>query len=402
MELTEQTENCCASSLVSSPVSKRMPISWGLSDIQGSSDGAMLMGSPCAAPKSKKKGNCQRQLQFFQQLDLHLSDDGRNEVSSVSSTSSSACLERTGSPMHLLSKSSIGPEPELAMKLELQQTSRAHWTTKKIKQLKRPFSESHRPSHQAAKEEEKMLLPCHDSPRDAIKRITPQTMVDLLQGKHQNIENMLVVDCRYPYEYHGGHLPSALNVNTLSAIDELLFSQRADHGQKRVIVFHCEFSSERAPRMALHVRSRDRLLHASQYPLLSYPQMYVLEGGYKRFWQEFPEWTEPRGHYVPMRMAEHRDQLRWHQRLRFRDAAGDGKHRHKLHSFSAQSREQEGTLDTVPLRMPLPTYTNLEQATQERDAAMLSSDQDLDICNTFNAVLMEAESLLICSNRVSN
>lgn len=49
------------------------------------------------------------------------------------------------------------------------------------------------------------------------------------------------------------------------------------------IVFYCEFSSERGPRMFRHIRNLDRRLHLASYPALTVPHMYVLAGGYKAF-----------------------------------------------------------------------------------------------------------------------
>lgn len=52
-------------------------------------------------------------------------------------------------------------------------------------------------------------------------------------------------------------------------------------GKRVVVVFHCEFSSERGPRMARYVRERDRAVN--EYPNLHYPELYILKGGYKEF-----------------------------------------------------------------------------------------------------------------------
>lgn len=48
-----------------------------------------------------------------------------------------------------------------------------------------------------------------------------------------------------------------------------------------ILVFHCEFSSERGPRMCRFVRQRDR--DVNDYPRLHYPELYVLKDGYKDF-----------------------------------------------------------------------------------------------------------------------
>ena len=56
---------------------------------------------------------------------------------------------------------------------------------------------------------------------------------------------------------------------------------------KRIIlIFHCEFSSERGPRMCSFIRERDRA--SNDYPSLYYPEMYILKGGYKDFFPQHP------------------------------------------------------------------------------------------------------------------
>ncbi len=52
---------------------------------------------------------------------------------------------------------------------------------------------------------------------------------------------------------------------------------------RTAVVFYCEFSSERGPRMFRHIRNLDRTLHMVHYPALAVPHMYVLAGGYRAF-----------------------------------------------------------------------------------------------------------------------
>lgn len=59
---------------------------------------------------------------------------------------------------------------------------------------------------------------------------------------------------RYPYEFEGGHIKGAVNIYTCDdIIRELLEAQAnkqaGDSKDKRenVLIFHCEFSSERGP-----------------------------------------------------------------------------------------------------------------------------------------------------------
>lgn len=58
-----------------------------------------------------------------------------------------------------------------------------------------------------------------------------------------------------------------------------------------VLIFHCEFSSERGPRMCRFIRKRDRAMN--EYPRLHYPELYILKGGYKEFFQQFQVRSAP-------------------------------------------------------------------------------------------------------------
>nr|XP_040130053.1 M-phase inducer phosphatase 2 isoform X2 [Ictidomys tridecemlineatus] len=89
---------------------------------------------------------------------------------------------------------------------------------------------------------------------------------------------------------------------------------------KRIIlIFHCEFSSERGPRMCRFIRERDRA--ANDYPSLYYPEMYILKGGYKEFFPQHPNFCEPQN-YRPMNHEAFKEELRTF-RLKTRSWAGE-------------------------------------------------------------------------------
>jgi len=66
-----------------------------------------------------------------------------------------------------------------------------------------------------------------------------------------------------------------------------------------VVIFHCEFSSQRAPMTLRHMRKLDRIANWENWPSLYYPELYLLHGGYHLFFQEKPELCVPRN-YVSM------------------------------------------------------------------------------------------------------
>jgi len=52
-----------------------------------------------------------------------------------------------------------------------------------------------------------------------------------------------------------------------------------------LIIFHCEYSQMRAPKMYRFLREIDRKIHVHSYPKLFYPNLYILEGGYREFFK---------------------------------------------------------------------------------------------------------------------
>ena len=73
------------------------------------------------------------------------------------------------------------------------------------------------------------------------------------------------------------------------------------------------------------LRNEDRAAHADCYPLLRYPELYLLSGGYKAFYEAYSELCRPRS-YRPMLHADHAAELR-HFRAKSKTFAGDRKHR---------------------------------------------------------------------------
>jgi len=85
-----------------------------------------------------------------------------------------------------------------------------------------------------------------------LKEISAATLADLLDGKFK--VKYTVIDCRYPYEYDGGHVRGSLNFCTEAEVYKKYFEERrgqegASSSEREILIFHCEFSVERGPRM---------------------------------------------------------------------------------------------------------------------------------------------------------
>lgn len=167
------------------------------------------------------------------------------------------------------------------------------------------------------------VLPTVEGKHQDLKYITSDIMVAALTDQFNHlVERVIIIDCRYPYEFEGGHIKGALNLHQELQVEDFLLKTPVVPScpEKRVvIVFHCEFSSERGPRMCRFVRERDRAVN--EYPNLHYPELYILKGGYKDFFPHFQAQCEPQD-YRPMHHEDFKEDLRKF-RLKSRTWAGE-------------------------------------------------------------------------------
>ncbi|XP_071167163.1 M-phase inducer phosphatase-like [Mytilus edulis] len=150
-------------------------------------------------------------------------------------------------------------------------------------------------------------LPTITGKHSDLKSITPQTLADVVNGDYDDvISDYKIIDCRYPYEFEGGHIRRAENIYLHETILHLLQEPTKD---KQIVIFHCEFSSERGPKMLRFLRSKDRELNKENYPSLNFPEIYLLDNGYKALFNEQPELCDPVS-YRPMLHSDHSEDLR--------------------------------------------------------------------------------------------
>ena len=104
-------------------------------------------------------------------------------------------------------------------------------------------------------------LPVCSGKHSDLKTISPETLAALLRGQYnKTIDSHTIIDGRYPYEYEGGHIIGAKNIyNKLALLRQFLDNQQENIIQtndenkedvkkhRHILIFHCEFSSERGP-----------------------------------------------------------------------------------------------------------------------------------------------------------
>ncbi len=143
----------------------------------------------------------------------------------------------------------------------------------------------------------------------------PSVVADVISNfdnYRDKYDKWVIIDCRYWYEYDGGHINGAIqiisrdNFNTESLhtsnssdykytfkdqIKKLFFNEsllrNREECKRTLIFFHCEFSQKRGPEVYDIFRHVDREIHQSEWPFLLYPEMYIIRGGYTAFFTHF-------------------------------------------------------------------------------------------------------------------
>ncbi|KAM9663304.1 M-phase inducer phosphatase 2 isoform 2-T2 [Morphnus guianensis] len=145
--------------------------------------------------------------------------------------------------------------------------------------------------------------------RELIGDYSKAYLLQTVEGKHQ--------DLKYISPEMG-----AVNLPMEQDMEEFLLKKPIvpfDASKRVIVIFHCEFSSERGPRMCRFLREKDRA--CNEYPHLHYPELYVLKGGYREFFPQYQTHCEPQD-YRPMHHEDFKEDLRKF-RLKSRTWAGE-------------------------------------------------------------------------------
>ncbi|TNJ30105.1 Rhodanese-like domain-containing protein [Giardia muris] len=136
--------------------------------------------------------------------------------------------------------------------------------------------------------------------------ITADEFIKCYSHEHPCIEldpTVLLVDCRWPYEFEGGHIRGAINCVT---VDDLLAS--VDCLDYAKVILYCEYSVRRSVNVAQtlsHTLQDDS--NAPNNDIL------VLNGGYSAFYTEYTPYCDPLG-YISETDVRFIDERRKHTR----------------------------------------------------------------------------------------
>lgn len=157
-----------------------------------------------------------------------------------------------------------------------------------------------------------------------IPRISADTLAQIIRQEYSHFfSNVVILDCRFFYEYNGGHIISAINLlerrqlktiynsNVLLQQKEKMlheisinrdleenYIENSNIEKSVCFIFHCEFSTVRGPAWASLLRNMDRFKNSRYYPKLDFENVFILDQGYQSFFEKYPELTT--GGYRPM------------------------------------------------------------------------------------------------------
>jgi rhodanese-related sulfurtransferase len=149
----------------------------------------------------------------------------------------------------------------------------------------------------------------------AFGRIDSKYLAELIEKMGEEFyKKYVLIDCRYPFEYDGGHIKGAINLYDPELLRSTFYPTMESHQPSPIHlkrpIFYCEYSSVRGPNMANALRELDRHLNHDRYPYVDYDQIYVLSEGYRHFYHNTDAEThcEPPS-YISMKSKMHIKEL---------------------------------------------------------------------------------------------
>lgn len=136
--------------------------------------------------------------------------------------------------------------------------------------------------------------------------IAPETLASILNGTYwgQAYSRVIILDARSYEEFRAGHIVGATHASwdmLEDVIPRIFRSVDNAINTNVLVVVHCEYSHKRGPIVANAVRSYDRKIHQDCYPALTFPETYLLEGGFSKFYNMSQDDKNCcTGYYLPM------------------------------------------------------------------------------------------------------
>ncbi|EDR21909.1 M-phase inducer phosphatase, putative [Entamoeba dispar SAW760] len=139
--------------------------------------------------------------------------------------------------------------------------------------------------------------------RVGFKTLSPYDLNQLINSS--KLDELFIVDVRYPYEFNGGHVRYSMNIATdVTLYKELNKLFEINHSKKIILIAYCEFSQTRAPSLLKELR------HTIGNKLID---IFLVEGGYERIFEEYPSLCE--GGYIQMNDPRYFEEFIYYSRI---------------------------------------------------------------------------------------
>lgn len=80
--------------------------------------------------------------------------------------------------------------------------------------------------------------------------IEPKTVHELINGAYDSkLDKYIFIDCRFHYEHQAGRLVNSISMTNPDSVEKFLFAPIQNQSQRTALIFYCEFSANRAPKM---------------------------------------------------------------------------------------------------------------------------------------------------------
>jgi hypothetical protein len=90
---------------------------------------------------------------------------------------------------------------------------------------------------------------------NGVQFVSSHTVAKLLSRELAVDKDFYIIDCRFEYEFDGGHIANAINLRTDEQVEKRFITNRprsnsgGTGSRSPILIFHCEFSSHRGPNL---------------------------------------------------------------------------------------------------------------------------------------------------------
>ena len=150
-------------------------------------------------------------------------------------------------------------------------------------------------------------LPSRQSATSNIRKISLHTVKDCIDSKR----HIKIIDCRYPFEHKKGHLNGAENIWNEKKLFEKYPVDNRSYTCPFILLFYCEYSTKRAPEMAMKLREAD--IQYSVQGELVYNNIFVIDKGMKGLFRHLRSYCF--GEYIEMKDKEFDCEKNYYRRM---------------------------------------------------------------------------------------